>query len=155
MIRYECDNETAGCSNQIAELSAAVSAPWPGNRSKWRLGEFTVRPMIREESLSVNKLTVSSTNKTLRLKNVSLKSRGVYQVNFEYVPLQFYIYIYKCNILFYFTFGKCAMNQKQFGLSEINWRTLQKLTPKSHFIFLDQLCFVMRVHIISENILAS
>ncbi len=79
-----------------------------------------MRPMIREESLSVNKLTVSTTNKTLRLKNVSLKSRGVYEVNFEYVPLQFYIYIYKCNILFYFTFSKCAMNQKQFGLSEIN-----------------------------------
>ncbi len=58
-------------------------------RSKWRLGEFTVRPMIREESLSVNKLTVSTTNKPLRLKNVSLKSRGVYQVNFEYVPLLF------------------------------------------------------------------
>lgn len=31
MIRYECDNETAGCSNQIAELSAMVSALWPGN----------------------------------------------------------------------------------------------------------------------------
>lgn len=93
MIRYECDNETAGCSNQIAELSTAVSAPWPGSGPDggWEnvycaSHDKRIKPFCQQAYSVYHKQAIMAKENY----EVSLKSRGVYKVNFEFVPLQFY-----------------------------------------------------------------